>query len=935
MLELKNIYKHYLVDKRHFPALTDVNLVFGDKGLVSVLGPSGCGKSTLLNIIGGLDQYSSGDLIIDRKSTKNFTDADWDAYRNRRIGFIFQSYNLVPHLSVLENVELSMSLAGFNRKQRYDRAMYALSLVGLESVAKKRPNQLSGGQMQRVAIARSLVNHPKIILADEPTGALDSKTSIQVMKILKKLSQEHLVIMVTHNDILAMQYSNRIIRLKDGRVVSDTVPEKKGRPTKTRPETNRHTHMPFFAALGSSFKSLLTKKGRTAMTVVAASFGIIGVAMILAMSNGFSNYVKTVELGTASSVPISISPFVTTSLKEIEWPDIFPKKPTIKPFNEDPSTVMATHHNNITEDYIDYCKKLATEAPYYASSVLLNEEYLDLNLFTTRGDDIIKIDPFATAGATGLFLSGTSGLPSTIFHEIAGDKKYMDQLYDVIGGEYPSEDFYIDPADGRKCFDVALVCDRYNRIPTTTLYGLGLYNSAKADDGVEINFDDLIDKPGKFKYKSYDPSVVYTAVDAPENPITKNIDCYEVDDTIGKVRTLKSDKISKTIKQYLDITSETYKDDLKAFYANDDANDPFKIRISGILRMKQSSYINLIPGSICYPHALLREFKDRLVSDAYKNTNEEIMNAARNNWAITNPGEGSSHLIWNDFINNTFSALDSASSLFLYSWLSSPSISPFTFYSVLSSDGEIKQPEDYPYDVYCMDNYRFSNAFTVPEMEKDDEEHHTDIIDATTDKALDLVQYTMGYSPTNSILIFPKDLASKQNIFDYLDKWNEDHTENKIYYADLAGTVTEALGTTIQIISIVLVCFSAVSLLVSCVMTGVITYTSVLERTKEIGILRAIGARKKDVRRLFEAESVIIGGLAGLLGVVVVFAVEVPISLIIRSLVRAPGIGMICNLNILHALALVAISILLTFVAGFIPAQKAAKKDPVVALRTE
>ncbi|MCQ2793881.1 MAG: ABC transporter ATP-binding protein/permease [Bacilli bacterium] len=924
MLEFKNIYKRYLVDKRSFPALTDVSLVFGNKGLVSVLGPSGCGKSTLLNIIGGLDQYSSGDLIIDRKSTKHFTDADWDAYRNRRIGFIFQSYNLVPHLSVLENVELSMSLAGFNRKQRYDRAMYALSLVGLDTVAKKRPNQLSGGQMQRVAIARSLVNNPKIILADEPTGALDSKTSIQVMKILKKISQEHLVIMVTHNDILAMQYSDRTIRLKDGRVVSDTIPEKKGHPTKTRPETNRHTHMPLFAALGSSFKSLLTKKGRTAMTVVAASFGIIGVAMILAMSNGFSNYVKTVELGTAASVPISISPFVTTSLKEIEWPDIFPKKPIIKPFNEDPSAVVATHHNNITPNYAEYCKKLEINAPYYASSVLLNEEYLDLNLFTTRGEEIIKIDPFETAGAGGLFLSGTSGLPYTIFHEIAGSKKYMDQLYDVIGGEYPSEESYIDPTDGLTCFDVALVCDRYNRIPTTTLYGLGLYESAQAEEGAEINFNDLIDKPGEFKYKSYDPSIVYTAVKkAGSNPVTTLIDSYEVDETSAKVRVLKETPVKKQITQYLDITKS---DELSDFYNNDKDNAPFKIRISGIIRMKQSSYINLIPGSICYPHILLKEFKDRYKS--HEEENQKIEDAAQNNWAISKPA------FWLDFINNTFAAVDSANSLFLYSWLSSPSVSPFAFYSILNDGtGQIKPADNYPYDIYCMDNYRFSNAFEMPVITGDPGSH--DIKNPTTDKALDLVQYTMGYSPTNSILIFPKDLASKQNIFDYLDKWNEDHPENKIYYADLAGTVTEALGTTIQIISIVLICFSAVSLLVSCVMTGVITYTSVLERTKEIGILRAIGARKKDVRRLFEAESVIIGGLAGLLGVIVVFAVEVPISLIIRSLVRAPGIGMICNLNILHALALVAISILLTFVAGFIPAQKAAKKDPVVALRTE
>lgn len=948
MLKLKDIKKTYIVDKKHFPALKNINLTFPNKGFISILGPSGCGKTTLLNLIGGLDQYTSGDLIINNKSTKKFTDRDWDAYRNKRVGFVFQTYNLVPHLTVLGNVELSMTLTGMSKRERQKKAIAALKRVGLKDAIYKKPNQLSGGQMQRVAIARSLVNNPEIVLADEPTGALDSVTSVQVMEILKEVAKDRLVIMVTHNNELAKQYSTRIIRLKDGRVISDTHPQRgtiKKESKELEQEKNKHTHMSFLTALGSSAKSLATKKGRTAMTAVAASFGIIGVALVLAMSNGFQGYVNRVEMATASTVPITISPYVTTAIKEIQTPEQYPSEEVIKPYEQDISQLVVIHRNFITQSYSDYCKKLLEMPQQYASSVLENHEYLDFNIFTKRGDStdpdapIIKVNQFDAAGAGASILSGTTGLPSTIFHELYGGEDYIRSLYDVINGSYPTSELEYSEEDN--CFhgEVCLVCDRYNRLPVKTLYALGLSTSETAPEGTKIDFNKIIGH----EYKMFMPEEVYTAVDGetPAYSFTlqpgQYLELGKTTEGFPDIKTLVEGTKEKTISAYTDVSATNtsgapiYKEELEELYAK---TPKVKLTISGIIRPTKTSLVNLMPGSICYNTSLKEHYIDAISKDAF--VKDTLAPMAKNNLYIPL----SARALWQDFVLAALSTTVSGNTNNLDAFLKLGL--PTTYGTLSNAEDSEAFANNWSFSAYTKSNYRVANTFRQPELTGyvpyQEYQIPTDVVPGTFDDLNDVLMHVSGYSPITSVLVFPKDLSSKAKVFSYLDAWNNQFPEKdarRILYSDIAGTLTEALGTMIDIISIVLIVFSSVALLVSCVMTGVITYTSVLERTKEIGILRAIGARKKDVGRLFEAESVIIGGIAGLAGVLFTFIVQWPISLIINARFPEQQIGMICNLSPWHALILVIISILLTFIAGFIPARKASKKDPVVALRTE
>lgn len=952
MLELKNIRKNYQVDGKNFPALKNVNLNFGSKGLVSILGPSGCGKTTLLNLIGGLDQYTSGDLIINNKSTKKFTDADWDAYRNKRVGFVFQSYNLIPHLNILGNVCISMTLSGISKREREKKALIALEKVGLKKVAKKRPNQLSGGQMQRVAIARSLVNNPEIILADEPTGALDSTTSIQVMDILKEVSQTRLVIMVTHNNELADKYSTRIIRLSDGRIVSDTKPDRSRKTNKNEvleQEKNKHTHMSFFTALGNSFRNLLTKKGRTIMTSVAGSFGIIGVALVLAMSNGFQGYVGRVEAETASSVPITISPYVTTQIKQIDLPTPWPDEKVIKPYSEDITQLMVLHRNHLTKEYAEYTQGLLSKEHPYASSVLENHEYLDFNIYTevAGSKDVIKVNQSQPAGAGGAILSGVTNLPSTIFHELYGGADYINSLYDVVQGK-PLVDETIDP-ENPSC-NLYLVCDRYNRIPLKTLKSLGIVKDTASEDQ-QVSFDDIINH----EYKSYTPEQVLecSKKDDKDSTFSKILkeNCYEFTNTYSDGENeydLKHPDDDKTITQHWNIgdNEASSKQNRARLYAT---NATVNMKIAGILRPKKDTLINLMPGSVCYPKSL-KEFYLNKVEQFYK----KYWDTLTNNFYITNDfvesfidgeiikdPEVAAKIAAKYIVLEAAYAYNTGNPSSLYALLNNPDYFRFYgFYTSTYKQTSVDELTDFSYSFsqnYLPSNYNFMKEFNEVKFNKKEDEKYGYFYEPTGDfDFLDLVTYTSGYSPITSILIFPKSLSDKNNVFKYLDKYNEGLDEaQQILYSDLAGNLTTALGTMIDIISIVLICFSAVSLLVSCVMTGVITYTSVLERTKEIGILRAIGARKKDVGRLFEAESVIIGAVAGIVGTLFTFIVQWPISMIINARFPEQQIGMICNLNPLHALILILISILLTFVAGFIPARKASKKNPVEALRTE
>lgn len=969
MLELVNIKKDYYVDEKPFAALRGISLSFPDKGFVAILGPSGCGKTTLLNIIGGLDHYTSGDLLINGKSTKDFKDAEWDAYRNEKVGFVFQSYNLIPHLSVLANVEISLTLNGAPRSERSARALDALKSVGLADAAKKRPNQLSGGQMQRVALARAIVNNPKIVLADEPTGALDSKTSVQVMDILRHMSQDRLVIMVTHNRDLANRYARRIIEMHDGSIVSDSSPVTGGPVTATTKMVNKKTSMSFLTALSSSFQSIRTKKTRTILTAVASSFGIIGVALVLAVSNGFSNYVSNVEGSVASSVPISISKS-TYSTRTTATQEDYTEYPTgteIYPYDTS-STYYISHTNYYDQNYIDnVVEPLVNDG--LARSVLINREGFLFNVLTEEGlagtnSGVYKyINQYDSAGLTGSVLQSVTSLPTTIFHELYGEEKGVMSMYDCIYGSYPK-----DPTD------LVLITDRYNRVDYSTLKELGiLTDSDSSTNG--ISFSDIIGK----EYKAYPTSTFYRSADdtteysvASYDQITPHL---TVDSSGNTSITISANPITKTISRVKRITDTSA--GYKEMYSDDNTYNPKDLKIVGILRPSKSSYINLMPSSIGY----LSSLTDLFVKDSEENA-QFVHTANENAWYFSQPTSSSTTTSGitklQSSLNSLFTALKSFSSgdgtssidttiatnlanSLTYQYFNvqdryignSVSSSGIGYSSYLSASRWIG--DDLRSDlvgkiidmISSTDTAVSHNAeaallerllepsFYEPGHESDD--LTTSESDINTDfNIVDLISYLKSYSLITSILIFPESLSTKAELLAKLDAYNDGKADSqKIIYSDIMSTFTDSLATLIRVISTVLIVFASISLVVSSTMTAIITYVSVIERTKEIGILRACGARKKDVGRLFEAECVIIGFVAGLIGIAVTWLACFPINAIVDHLYPGNNLSSIASLNPVHAVILLAVSTLLAWLSGLIPAQMGAHKDPVVALRTE
>lgn len=907
MLELHNIFKEYYIDKKPLPVLKDINLAFSDNGFVSILGPSGCGKTTLLNLIGGLDHYTSGDLLVDGKSTSTFKDSDWDAYRNNRVGFVFQNYNLIPHLTIVENVELSLTLVGKSKKERLQKAIDVLSKVGLETEILKRPNQLSGGQMQRVAIARAMINDPNIILADEPTGALDSVTSMQVMDVLKDISKDRLVIMVTHNAEISTKYSTRQIRLKDGRVVDDTNPvnfleESSG----IEKDINAKTHMSFLTALKISLRNIFTKKGRTILTSVAASFGIIGVALVLALSNGLTSYVENVEAATAASVPISIAPYdaITSTIDSVKsWEDYkYTDEENVFVYSTSTSTTV-THRNNFTQPYEEYVKKL--ESTNMAKSVIFNHSDLDYNVVTNRGDstNYFKVDQYSSASSSvassvGSYLS----LPATIFHELYGGKEYMTSLYDVIYGKFPEN-----------AHEAVLIVDRYNRVSINYLYRLGFIETNVADnEPTKLTFQDICSK----KYK------VFTSPEYYGNPTgTTNVTDYSITgmDVNGNV---EGQATTKTIESFSSPS-------LSSIYA--DANKGIEVSIVGILRPGQSTLLDLMPTSVGYTEDLTNLISaSTYTSDSNGNrTTIGMAQKAENAFSIKDIDKLNELITYAKSISLTsLSSVNSSMSTTLESYINGA----FGFYNITNQGkdegiGSLLYQNNY----FFKQSHRFGALF-----ESDGTLMVNDDGGLDNNSLISYFMYYLGYSNVTSIIIFPSSLSAKTEIKTYLDSWNKDkENKDQILYADYVETITNNIETMINAVSIILVAFASISLVVSCVMTGIITYISVIERTKEIGILRALGARKKDVGRLFEAESVIVGFTAGIIGDLVAYLLTFPINLIINNIYPGQGLDTIANFSILHALLLVCISIALTFVSGLIPSRSASRKDPVVALRTE
>ena len=828
MLKLLDIKKQYTVADSCVWALKGINLEFRQNEFVSILGQSGCGKTTLLNIIGGLDKYTSGDLIIENVSTKYFKDADWDAYRNHKIGFVFQSYNLISHLNVLNNVELALTISGVSPSERKQRAIDALTKVGLKDHIYKKPNQLSGGQMQRVAIARAIVNDPEILLADEPTGALDTATSIQIMDIIKEISKERLVIMVTHNPELAEKYSTRIVKLLDGQVVEDSNPynsssqqqnitnvesqtanksentsenniindsntknesdnlNKKQKNKKNSPF--KKTSMSFWTALTLSFKNLLSKKGRTMLVSLASSIGIIGVSLVLALSNGFSQYISKLQSDMLSTYPLTISGKTVdlnsfASLFEDSNLDKFPEAKEIVVNKILEKLANLSTGSDITQDFIDKAINTLDPSLYY-DIVMETGQKLNVYTINEKNGNYKYVDVNTSYSMLGSFDGDTK------WQILLNNKDFILSQYEVLEGTYPTNDN-----------ELVLFVDEYNQLADTILESLGIDSSAET-----IDFNSLIGK----KFYIFPNDYYYTQTST---------------DGITKFTTLPTN-ISE---QNFELVK----------------SQAIEVTISCILRQKPDTQNVLYSSGIAFSKNLLNTMLTL-------NENSQIVNFAKSNQTI-DPLTGEEY-------NDTTNTIEEM------------------YETRLRELGGIKLP--------------------------------------------------------NYISIYAVDFASKNAIKAHINEYNSSlPADEQVHYTDVMQLFMSALTTLIDTISYVLIAFSAISLIVSSIMIAVITYVSVIERTKEIGILRSIGARKKDISRVFNAETFIIGMISGLLGIIITYILTIPINLIINSL--ADGIGNLAVLAPLTALIMVAISVGLTMLSGLIPSRIASKKNPIECLRSE
>ena len=854
MLKLIDIKKDYIMGNDTVHALKGININFRNSEFVSILGPSGCGKTTLLNIIGGLDRYTSGDLVINGTSTKKYKDKDFDTYRNHRIGFVFQNYNLITHLSVLSNVELALTLSGVSKLERREKALEVLERVGLKDQINKKPNQMSGGQMQRVAIARALINDPDIILLDEPTGALDSKTSVEIMELLKEIAEDKLLIMVTHNPDLAEKYSSRIIKLLDGKVIDDSNPYK-GKEKIKKDNSGEKTSMSFFTALHLSFNNLLTKKGRTLLTAFAGSIGIIGIALILSLSNGVQSYIDGVEEDTLSSYPVTVERDAvdfTSLLEEMmkmteTGDDNDSGKIKTKNIMNDMLEAMTSdkNSNNLKKfkDYIDNNSefKQYTSNIQYGYPLKINVYNEDIN------NKIIRVNPNEIVDKMGLgeayemsssFISENMN-DNDVWKELYDNEDLLNSQFEVIEGKMPANKN-----------EVVLVVDKNEEISDYTLYTLGY-----------LDQDELIDNMNKMlkgeeikssKELSYD----YKDFIGDKFKLVLNTDIYEKENGIW----IDKSNDEKFIKNML--------------------KDKEELEIVGIIKPTSSTNNLLMYGGIGYTkeltHYVINEIKSaEIVKDQLDNKKINIFTGLKF-------GKG-------DF------SLDS-----------------LTF-------------EQQKYVMGLSDSEKLEFY-----------EKYKKYSEATYESNLESLGYVDIDNPS-LINIYAKDFDSKEKVTDLIESYNKKqqsagNDEDIINYSDLVGMMMSSVKKIINMISYVLIAFVAVSLVVSSIMIGIITYISVLERTKEIGILRSLGASKKDISRVFNAETFIIGLTSGVIGIGVTVLITIPASIIVYNMT---GIANIASLPVVGAIILIVISMILTIVAGLIPSRIASKKDPVEALRTE
>ncbi len=866
MLKLENIHKTYKTGNTSVEALKGVSLEFRKSEFVSILGQSGCGKTTLLNVIGGLDKYDEGNMSIKNRSTKEYKDKDWDFYRNHSVGFVFQSYNLIPHQTVLQNVELALTISGISAKKRRKMAIEALKKVGLSDQLKKKPNQMSGGQMQRVAIARALVNNPEIVLADEPTGALDSETSVQIINLLKEISNDRLVIMVTHNPELAEKYSTRIVKLLDGRIIDDSNPYNSEENDELVIEKTKGTSMSFFTALSLSLTNLFTKKARTILTSFAGSIGIIGIALILSLSSGVNAYINQVEENTLSSYPLTIEE-TTTDVSEMISSLMGENKKSgehkkDKIYSNDIMTNMMTSiiNGSTTNDlktFKSYLESGKSDIKNYTSDIKYSYK-TQLNIFTEDGYQVNPSQVFESMGykrENQNSFGGSSFSNAEIWNELLNNDKLLKSQYDVIAGKMPKE-----------YNEVVLIIDKNNEISDYTLYSLGLKDVKELEKIIEdATNGNKIEEPKQTQY-SYDDILNL------KFRLLLNTDFYE-----------------KTP----DGTYEDKSDD--ELYMLEKLKDSIEIKIVGILRPSEDNKSSRTGGTIGYLSSLMTTLIN-------KNNGSEIVAKQMENKDIdvfTNlPFETKKEYTMDD-INNYIASLESDKQVQMNAYIAQMRGNGM-------SDSQIVE--------------RFSSYLKAT------------VSDATYEDNLLKLGVADIDSPS-SINIYPKDFESKDKIAEIIDKYNtKKDKDNKIKYTDYVGLMMSSITTIINAITYILIAFVSISLIVSSIMIGIITYISVLERTKEIGVLRAMGASKHDVSNIFNAETLIVGFTSGILGILVTVLLLIPINYIIKSFTEIGGLAV---LPIKGAIILIAISMLLTLIAGLIPSRLAAKKDPVISLRSE
>ena len=868
MLKLQNIKKDYITGDTAVHALKGVSIEFRKSEFVSILGHSGCGKTTLLNIIGGLDRYTDGDLFINGKSTKTYKDRDWDNYRNHSVGFIFQSYNLIPHQTVLSNVELALTLSGVSKQERRKRAEDALKKVGLGDQLGKKPNQMSGGQMQRVAIARALVNDPEILLADEPTGALDSETSVQIMELLKEISKDRLVIMVTHNPELARQYSTRIVKLLDGNITDDSDPYGGEETVKAEKAEGKRPSMSFLTALSLSLNNLMTKKARTFLTSFAGSIGIIGIALILSLSNGVNAYIQKVEEDTLSSYPITIeqagmdvSRLVKDLMGKNEAPEDREKDKIYS--NNIMTEMMTTMVNGISENNLELLKAHIEKTPEFESNTSeIEYKYSTvMNIYDEKGN---RVNPntvftavFGESAAQSQQYSGMSSFSNTeVWTRLFDNSEFLEKQYDVIAGRMPE-----------KYNEIVLAVDKNNQISDYTLYSLGLKDvkeleemMKKAQNGEKIepteevtySYDDILNL--KFK-------------------LLCNTDYFE--------KSENGTWVNKT--------------DDELFVQSQLAKLGEDITVVGIIRPAEGSVANDTAGFVGYKSELM----EHLINKVNDSEIVKAQKASPDTDVLTGlPFEANENM---------------------------------TYEELMAYIAALPENERAEYAAYTeqmtaagMTNEQIAERFNSAIKAKNSS--------ATYEGNLSLMGVSDLKRPS-VINIYPKDFEAKETVAELIDDYNSAAAENeKITYTDYIGLMLSSVTTIINAISYILIAFVSISLIVSSIMIGIITYISVLERTKEIGILRAMGASKRDVSRVFNAETLIVGFSAGVIGILITLLLLIPINAIIGAITDISGLAV---LPVAGAAALIIISMLLTLIAGLFPSKIAAKKDPVTALRSE